>query len=186
MTAETAWDRYVNFWRGTSMITNRRAILHVDDDPAVTRLVAAQLEAAGYQVESLNSPLEAMDTTVRGQYRVVLLDIDMPHKSGMHLLSEIKAFDAGIQVIMLTGLVNVTTVLETMRNGAEACLFKPIIDAQPLVEAVEDAFRRTDRWWYSLRDLTQRRKQEQAMIQAASTLREQAEVVAAGVQESVQ
>ncbi|MEM6798233.1 MAG: response regulator [Planctomycetota bacterium] len=152
------------------MITNRRSILHVDDDPSVTGLVAKYLSDAGYQVESLNSALEAMDSVIEGQYRVVLLDIDMPHKSGMHLLSEIKAFDAGIQVIMLTGLVNVTTVLETMRNGAEACLFKPVMDAGPLVEAVEDAFRRTDRWWHSLRDLTQRRKQEQAMIEAATQM----------------
>ncbi|MEM6329238.1 MAG: response regulator [Planctomycetota bacterium] len=153
------------------MFTNQRAILHVDDDPSVIRLIAARLGEAGYRVESIHSPLEAMDALIAGQYRVVLLDIDMPHKSGMHLLSEIKAFDGGVQVIMLTGLVNVTTVLETMRNGAEACLFKPVDDPQPLIDAVADAFRRTDRWWHSLRDLTQRRKEEQAMIEAATRMR---------------
>lgn len=150
------------------MFTNRRAILHVDDDPDVCALVAKLLGDSGYEVESINDPLAAMDGLVRGQYRLVLLDIDMPHKSGMHLLSEIKAFDSGVQVIMLTGLVNVTTVLETMRNGAEACLFKPVINPKPLVDAIDDAFRRTDRWWHTMHDLTQRRKQEQAVLEAAA------------------
>lgn len=140
------------------MFTNRRAVLHIDDDPAICRFVAEVLSQDGYEVESITNPLDAMDAVVDGQYQVVLLDIDMPNKTGMHLLTEIKAHDAGIQVIMLTGLVGLPTVLETHRLGAEACLFKPMDDPGQLREAISDAFRRMDRWWVSLRDLTRRRK----------------------------
>ena len=143
---------------GQSMFTNRRAILHVDDDPAICRFVATLLEREGCEVESVTNPLEAMARLEEGQFQVVLLDIDMPNKTGMHLLSEIKAYDAGVQVIMLTGLVGLPTVLETHRLGAEACLFKPVTDPSQLCEAVADAFGRMDRWWTSLRDLTHRRK----------------------------
>ncbi|TWT90794.1 Transcriptional regulatory protein TcrA [Pseudobythopirellula maris] len=140
--------------------TNGNAILHVDDSPDMTALVAKYLGDAGYRVESLNNPLDAIATIERGQFRIVLLDIDMPQKSGMHLLSEIKSLDAGIQVIMLTSLVSVTTVLESMQEGAEACFFKPLSDPEPLLEAVADSKRRCDRWWHAMRDLTQRRREE--------------------------
>ena len=135
----------------------RKTILHVDDDPSVTQVVGKLLRRAGYEVDSLNSPLHAMGSIFQQKYRVVLLDIDMPHKSGIDLLAEIKEHDAGIQVIMLTGLVSVPTVLETMQQGAQACLFKPVVDETLLNESLEDAFRQADRWWKSLRELMQRR-----------------------------
>lgn len=160
--------RAVFFHEELTVFTNRRAVLHIDDDPAICRFVAQVLGEQGYEVESVENPLEAMDALIEGQYQVVLLDIDMPNKTGMHLLSEIKAHDAGIQVIMLTGLVGLPTVLETHRLGAEACLFKPIEDVAELNETVADAFRRMDRWWTSLRDLTKRRKTYESMCAATA------------------
>ncbi len=144
------------------MFANRKAVLHVDDDPLITRLVAKQLEAGGYESQAVHDPNEAFDAMVCGQFRIVLLDIHMPNRSGLQLLSEIKAYDSGIQVIMLTGLVNETTVLETMRQGAEACLFKPVTEPDFLIDAIDDAFKRNNRWWRSLSDLTKRRRKEEA------------------------
>ncbi|MEM9353932.1 MAG: response regulator [Planctomycetota bacterium] len=140
------------------MQSNDRRILHVDDDPAITKLIAKRLESFGYEVTSVNDPTEAMSELVRGQYRLVILDIDMEDKNGLELLEDIKAHDGGIQVIMLTGLVSVTTVLETLRRGAEACFFKPLDDIEPFVAAVGDTFTKIDRWWGSLNDLVRRRK----------------------------
>ncbi|TWT47301.1 response regulator [Botrimarina hoheduenensis] len=148
------------------MFANRKAVMHVDDDQLITRLVAEQLRAAGYESEAVNDPLLALPALVRGQYRIVLMDIHMPQRSGLQLLSEIKTLDAGIQVIMLTGLVNETTVIEAMRQGAEACLFKPLSDPSVLIDAVDDAYRRNNRWWDSLRDLTQRRRTAETVASA--------------------
>ncbi len=140
------------------MQTHDRRILHVDDDPAITKVIGKRLEAQGYEVTSVNDPTKAMSELIRGQYRLVVLDVDMPERSGIELLDDIKAHDGGIQVIMLTGLVSVTTVLETLRRGAEACFFKPLDDIGPFVEAVGDTFTKIDRWWDSLNDLVRRRK----------------------------
>ncbi len=144
------------------MFTNQRTVLHIDDDPNFTRIVAARLNKLGYEVHSVTDPRDAMREIKKGQYRVVLLDIDMPYLSGLHLLSEIKRYDGGIQIIMLTGLVNMVTVLDSLRCGAEACIFKPIDEIEPLSEALESVFQKIDRWWFSLRDLKQRRKSEEA------------------------
>ncbi|MEO0530351.1 MAG: response regulator, partial [Planctomycetota bacterium] len=128
----------------------------------ITDLVGEYLKREGYESEAVNDPLAVMQALIRGHYRIVLLDVHMPHKSGLQLLQEIKQFDAGIQVILLTSLVNETTVIEANRLGAEACLFKPMADPADFLNAVEDASRRNDRWWQTLRDLTMRRKEQTA------------------------
>lgn len=134
-----------------------REILHVDDDPQITRLIAKQLEAHGYNVKSLNDPAEVINDLIHGKRRVVLLDIDMPGTNGIELLSQIKEYDAGIQVIMLSGVVTVTTALQALKAGAEACFFKPVNDIGPIVEALDAAFCRIDHWWEALRELSLRK-----------------------------
>ena len=137
-----------------------RRILHVDDDPQITNLVAAYLHDYGFETSSVHDPCQVIQQLPRYQERVVILDIDMPRLNGLELLTQIKAFDGGIQVVMLTGLVTMTTVLQSLRLGAEACFFKPVDAIEPLVDALSDCFRKLDRWWGTLDELTRRRKEE--------------------------
>jgi CheY-like chemotaxis protein len=137
-----------------------RRILHVDDDPDVTSLMAEYLKDYGYQTTAINDPCEVMQKLPRSKERIVLLDIDMPQMNGLDLLKQIKQFDGGIQVVVLTGLVTMTSVLQSLRWGAEACFFKPISDVGPLVEALSDCCRKIDRWWITLDELTRNLKEE--------------------------
>lgn len=138
----------------------RRRILHVDDDPEITDLVAAYLADYGYETTPIHDPTQVIQQLPKFQERVVLLDIDMPRINGLQLLTEIKEFDGAVQVVMLTGLVTMTTVLQSLRMGAEACFFKPITDIEPVVNGLEACFRKIERWWATLDDLTRRRKTE--------------------------
>jgi DNA-binding NtrC family response regulator len=140
--------------------------LHVDDDPQCTQLVASHLESYGYQVKAIHDPREVIQCIPKIQERVMLLDIDMPRINGLELLKEIKSFDGGILVIMLSGVVTQTTVFQSLRMGAEACFFKPLTDAEPLVEAISDSFRKLDRWWKTLDELVRRRNSDFAMESA--------------------
>jgi CheY-like chemotaxis protein len=139
-------------------------ILHADDDPLITAVLAATLrEEGGYEVTSINDPTEVLPALVRQQHRVVVLDIDMPKIDGIQLLRQIKAFDGGIQVVMLTGMVTMSTVLQTLQTGAEACFFKPIENFAPLLAALDDCFRKSERWWATLDELSRRRRAEAAL-----------------------
>jgi len=138
------------------MFTNRRAVLHVDDDPLITKVVAEHLRTIGCDSEAVHDPLCAMQALIRGHYRIVLLDVHMPQKDGLGLLREIKQYDAGVQVILLTGLVGEATFIDAIRRGASACFFKPLTEPQPLLEAVDEAYRRNEAWWRTLYELTQR------------------------------
>jgi DNA-binding NtrC family response regulator len=82
----------------------------------------------------------------------VILDIDMPEKSGLSLLEDIKAVDGSIQVIMLTGMVSMATIFRATQLGAEECLFKPISDLNEIGDAADRAYEKMLRWWRTLRE----------------------------------
>ena len=137
-----------------------RRLLHVDDDPQFTRMVKHRLAAHGFEVDALHVPEETQDYLLRGDHRLVLLDIDMPGMNGLDLLRTIKRNDGGVQVVLLTGICTTTTVLTGLRWGAEACFFKPLGDVEPLVDCLNDVVHKMERWWTSLHELTNRTKAE--------------------------
>ncbi|MCE9608337.1 MAG: response regulator [Planctomycetia bacterium] len=139
-------------------------VLHIDDDPATTRLVAKMLGSHGIEVTQLNDPRQAIDTVLNGNYRVVVLDIDMPGLDGIELLQQIKQADGGTAVIMLTGLVSLSSALRTMRRGAHACLFKPLVDADALLECIREVTHNIHRWWDTLKQLSDLRRQEHVSL----------------------
>lgn len=148
------------------MTDTTKTVLHVDDDPSQFPIIAALLEKRGYEVHSTESPEDVESALLKTGARIVLLDIDMPGKDGLTLLKEIKQNDGGIQVIMITGLVTMATVLQAMRWGAEACIFKPITDPTALLEALDATEAKIRRWWRAVEELTQQRKGLEQQIEA--------------------
>lgn len=129
-----------------------RKILHVDDDPAISRIVSNVLSNRGYSVISINDPTLAIQSMTETGTRIVFLDIDMPEMSGLSLLEEIKSIDGSIQVIMLTGMVTMATIFRATQLGAEECLFKPISDLNEVGDAADRAYEKMLRWWRTLRE----------------------------------
>jgi DNA-binding NtrC family response regulator len=129
-----------------------RKILHVDDDPAILRIVSGVLSKRGYSVVSISDPTQAILSLTQTSTRLVILDIDMPEKNGLSLLEEIKAIDGSIQVIMLTGMVSMATIFRATQLGAEECLFKPIYDLNEIGDAADRAYEKMLRWWRTLRE----------------------------------
>ena len=141
------------------MSFSKYRVLHVDDNRADTRIIDQRLSQHGIAVTAINDPTLAVELLFREHFQVVLLDVDMPEINGLDLLTQIKRLDGGINVIMVTGIVTMTTVLTAMRRGASACFFKPIEDVAPLAEAIQGEFDRIDRWWNSLQQLSMVKRQ---------------------------
>lgn len=141
----------------------RRAILHVDDDPQMLRLIDVKLRSQGYDVISLADPTRTIPTLLDTDCRAVMLDIEMPSMTGLEVLSRIKEYDGGVQVMMLTGLVSPNTVLESMRRGAEAVIFKPILEFDELYSTLAAMFIKLQRWSRMLEELTRRRMQTETI-----------------------
>ncbi|NOZ28594.1 MAG: response regulator [Chloroflexi bacterium] len=125
---------------GTASAEMRPAILIVDDDPELRRLISLIL-GDRYQVLEANNADEAirvLDRSAFGpagsQIKVVLLDIMMPGMDGITLCRRIKK-EFGVPVIMCTARVTKGDVQAALRNGADDYLAKPF-DHQTLITRV--------------------------------------------------
>jgi putative two-component system response regulator len=102
-------------------------ILVVDDEPGVRRLVAAQVAAMGFETEIAADAESALEIVEEHSDRLalVLSDVNMPRTDGVELLRSIKRLDEAIQVVMVTGMNDLDTVRECLREGAYDYLIKP-------------------------------------------------------------
>lgn len=101
-------------------------ILVVDDESAVRRLLAAQLDRLGYPCATASHGREALDISRQHPCpSLVLTDVRMPGVDGVQLLRELKQLDANIQVVMISGQQDLDTVRNCLREGAYDYLLKP-------------------------------------------------------------
>ena len=82
----------------------KKKILVVDDEPDVTDLVAYHLKAKAFQVETLNDATASIAKARGYQPDLVILDIMMPHLSGIQVCRILRADPklAKVPIIFLT------------------------------------------------------------------------------------
>jgi DNA-binding response OmpR family regulator len=100
-------------------------ILVVDDDDPLREVLRNQLEAAGYQCDDARDGQEAIDKLRAGGVDLMLLDINMPEKSGIDVLRFLKENSIQCRVIMLTGRIGFSIATESLKLGADEYITKP-------------------------------------------------------------
>src|SRR5262249_17961830 len=78
-------------------------ILIVDDELDVITVLKKVLEQGGFNVDSYDDSILALENFNAGSYDLVLLDIKMPEMDGFHLCREMKKIDSKVKVCFLTG-----------------------------------------------------------------------------------
>ncbi len=105
---------------------SKHRILIVDDDSEFRRSLKRILQKAGYHVNSASNGSQASEMLNKRVYPLILLDLHMPGKSGLELLSEVKEKSPESKVIMMTVDGAVDNYAKAMNDGAFAYLNKPI------------------------------------------------------------
>jgi DNA-binding response OmpR family regulator len=100
-------------------------ILYVDDDADLRGIVKDQMTSLGYVLDQAEDGAKGMEMLEKGNYDLMLLDINMPGKSGIDVLKFIKDRNLKCKVIMLTGRVGFTVATETLKLGADDYITKP-------------------------------------------------------------
>jgi DNA-binding NtrC family response regulator len=100
-------------------------ILLVDDEEKALDVFCRSLSILGYKAIGLSRPKLVCDTIRKFGAEVVIVDLMMPEMGGLELLKEIKALDADLPVILLTGYGTIQTAVEAMRSGAFDYVTKP-------------------------------------------------------------
>lgn len=115
-------------------------VLVVDDEPELRAVHAEILTEAGYTVETAATGREAVVALERGHFDLVVSDIRMPDLDGIQLLSAVRARDADLPLILVTGSPSLETALHAIEHGVLRYLVKPVAGSV-LCEAVERGVR---------------------------------------------
>jgi two-component system, NtrC family, response regulator AtoC len=114
-------------------------LLLIDDDPAhIPGQVRQAFPAPPHRVEVAGTGAEGLDRVRSDPPDVILLDLRLPDQSGLEVYQQIRAIDARIPVIFVTGVRGADAAIEAMKQGAYDYLFKPI-DLQQLQKLVGEA-----------------------------------------------
>jgi two-component system response regulator HydG len=119
-------------------MTENNNVLVVDDDPAHRTMLRTLLTGWGYKIVEVDDGSAAIENVKNQAFDLILMDIRMIKVSGLQALTEIKAFNPAIPVIMMTAYSSVETAVEALKNGAYDYLTKPL-DFDELRIAMERA-----------------------------------------------
>jgi CheY-like chemotaxis protein len=115
--------------------TEAKKVLVVDDDAWLRPLLAELLVDEGYRVSEAASGAEALDHVGAEPPDVVLLDVALPHRSGLSVLQALRSTERtrDIPVVLVSGECD---LFETgLARQATAALHKPL-DFTELLERV--------------------------------------------------
>ncbi|PLX80768.1 MAG: DNA-binding response regulator [Desulfuromonas sp.] len=100
-------------------------ILIVDDEEGMRKLLGRILVKNGYDTVSAPSAEEALRLVEADQFDLVITDIKMPGMDGLQLLQELKAFNPGLPIIVITAYGTVESAVQALRAGAYDYITKP-------------------------------------------------------------
>jgi CheY-like chemotaxis protein len=114
----------------------REKILVVDDEETVAEYCSGALEAAGYDVVSVNSGDKAIELANAHRFGVLLTDIKMAGMDGLATFRAIREFDPDIAGIVMTGYGSLENAMQALQLGFSWFLAKPFT-IDELTSAVE-------------------------------------------------
>jgi len=113
----------------------------VDDEAAIRESLAMLLRSVGLQSRSYAGAQEFLGAWRAGVQECLVCDVRMPGMSGLELQEALKARNAHLPVVLITGHGDVAMAVRAMKAGASDFIEKPFND-QVLLDAVNRALAR--------------------------------------------
>src|SRR5712691_10022240 len=112
-------------------------VLIADDQPDVLEALRLLLKGEGYKIEWAGSPAAILEAIDGEEYDAVLMDLNYARdttsgQEGLDLLSQLRARDATLPVVVMTAWGSVEVAVEAMRRGARDFVQKPWENARLL------------------------------------------------------
>ncbi|SDT04971.1 DNA-binding response regulator, OmpR family, contains REC and winged-helix (wHTH) domain [Paenibacillaceae bacterium GAS479] len=116
------------------------AILVVEDEDKIGRLLEIELECEGYRVGRASNGAQALELYRSQEWDAVLLDVMLPGMSGFELLRRIRLADSRTPVLLLTAKDSVEDKVAGLDQGANDYITKPF-QMEELLARVRAALR---------------------------------------------
>lgn len=122
-------------------------VIIIDDDRGVIEVLELYCENLGcfrYIIKAKDGS-EASKKLANQKFSLILLDINMPKKSGVDIIKELtdknhpNSLDS---VVIVSGELNKTVLAEAMKNGVKTFLVKPF-DEDQFIERVKGVLAKT-------------------------------------------
>ncbi len=101
-------------------------ILVIDDDEAIGKTLNLHLQQNNYQVSLSLDAEDGLHKVSTGDVDIVILDIRLPGRDGLSLLSDIRKLWPALPVIMITAFHDLETTVSAIQGGAADYVPKPI------------------------------------------------------------
>ena len=102
------------------------SVLLVDDEPMLRDELSEALEFEGFDVQSVGSVDDALQTCGETAFDLIITDLKMPQKGGLDLLAALQHLDDPPLAFVLSGHGAESNRVEAMRLGAKDCFSKPV------------------------------------------------------------
>lgn len=122
-----------------------KKILVVDDEKAILSLLKHAFSRAGYGVTTAESGETALKILEDEPIQVMFLDLNMPGMNGVELCQTIKNNMPMSIIFAITGYASMFQLADCRDAGFEDYFKKPVT-IKILIEAVEEAFKKIERW----------------------------------------
>ncbi len=123
-------------------------ILFIDDDASLVKMAKRMLENHGYQVETKNDPVEALDVvrSEPGRFDLIITDMTMPKMTGDTLAQEILSIRPDMPIILCSGFNKNIDADKARALGIRRYIEKPLnmSDFVAAVRRVLDEAKRDD------------------------------------------
>jgi CheY-like chemotaxis protein len=100
-------------------------ILIVDDERGAAFLLARILELHGYAADTAADGAEAQRLFAQSEYRLVLLDYNLPGMKGIELFTRLRQLRADVVGVLLTGYGEPQIERQAVASGMRQVLIKP-------------------------------------------------------------
>ncbi len=117
-------------------------ILVIEDEKKVAKFIKSGLEEERYTVEVANDGVTCLEQALNHFYDVIILDVMLPRKSGMAVLTEIRNAGLATPILMLTARGTTDDKVMGLDLGADDYLPKPF-HFEELVARIRAISRRT-------------------------------------------
>lgn len=116
-------------------------ILVIEDEAKFARFIEMELTYEGYFVTKAFDGRSGLDLALTGEFDLILLDIMLPHLSGMEVLRRLRR-SSSVPVIMLTARDSVVDKVSGLDSGADDYITKPFA-IEELLARIRTVLRKT-------------------------------------------
>lgn len=107
-------------------------VLLVEDDPMIGEAIQGALRDASYAADWVKNGQTALDTLAGQHYDLVLLDLGLPGKDGLDVLTSIRARDNPVPLLIITARDELDERIRGLDGGADDYVLKPFEMAELL------------------------------------------------------